>query len=219
MKKEFWHQKWQSNQIGFNQLQPNQLLLQYFATLNLNPGSRVFVPLCGKSIDMLWLANQGYEVLGVELSSIACAAFFNEQSIPATVTHLDTFTIYHSEKITLLSGDFFTLNKKVLGKIDAVYDRAALIALPTELRQCYATFLMSVIAPDTPMLLIANTFDQNKMEGPPFSVDENEVVSLYSAHFNIQRLYHRIAETIPAHLRVRGLTITSEEVYYLSSKF
>jgi thiopurine S-methyltransferase len=219
MKQEFWHQKWQSNQIGFNQLQPNHLLLQYFATLNLKPGSRVFVPLCGKSIDMLWLVSQGYEVLGVELSSIACTAFFNEQSIPVTVTHSDTFTVYHSEKITLLSGDFFDLNKKMLNKVDAVYDRAALIALPVELRQRYATFLMSLIEPGIPMLLITNRYDQNEMEGPPFSVDENEVASLYSEHFNIQQLYHQVVETIPKHLLAKGLITASEAVYYLSSKF
>lgn len=218
MKKEFWQQRWQSNQIGFNQLQPNPLLIEYFATLGLKPGARIFVPLCGKSIDMLWFASQGYEVLGVELSSIACAAFFNEHSIPVTITHSDTFTIYHNEKITLLSGDFFDLNKQMLDTVDAVYDRAALIALPQELRQRYATCLINLIHPRIPMLLIANTYDQNIMDGPPFSVDENQVATLYGAHFNIQLLYHQIAETIPDHLRVKGLTGISEEVYYLSSK-
>ena len=82
MQNEFWHQKWESNQIGFNQEQPNELLIQYFATLNLKAGDRVLAPLCGKSIDMLWLASQGVDVIGVELSSIACEAFFSENNIP-----------------------------------------------------------------------------------------------------------------------------------------
>lgn len=215
MQKEFWHEKWQSNQIGFNQPKPNQLLLQYFDTLNLRPGNRVFVPLCGKSIDMVWLASQGYEVLGVELSPIACSAFFNEHSIPVEVIQRDKFTIYKSKKISLISGDIFDLNKRTLGKVDAVYDKAALIALPDELRQRYATVLMNLITYKTPMLLITYIYDQNEMDGPPFAVDENKIVALYGAQFNIKLLCHQIAKDIPAHLREKGLTTASEEVYYL----
>lgn len=215
MQNEFWHEKWQSNQIGFNQSKPNQLLLQYFDTLNLRLGNRVFVPLCGQSIDMLWLVNQGYEVLGVELSPIACAAFFNEHSISVEILQQDRFTLYKSKKISLICGDIFDLTKIMLGKVDAVYDKAALIALPDELRQRYATFLMGLITHGTPMLLIAYTYDQKEMDGPPFSVDENELVALYGACFNIKLLHHQTAKSIPAHLREKGLTAASEEVYYL----
>ena len=216
MEKAFWQQKWESNEIGFNQQQPNELLLRYFRTLNLRQQSRVFVPLCGKSIDMLWLVNQGYKVIGVELSQIACDAFFNENKIPVEITQSDKFTVYQSERLTLLSGDLFDLNKETLGKVDAVFDRAALIALPAELRQRYATFLMNLIEPGTPMLLITNTYDQNEMNGPPFSVDERDVFSLYGDRFNIKQLYNQPAESIPPHLRAKGLTNVSEEVYYLS---
>jgi thiopurine S-methyltransferase len=218
MKKEFWYHRWQSNQIGFNQSQPNPLLLQYFAVLKLKPGNRVFVPLCGKSIDMLWLASQGYDVVGVELSSIACDAFFNEHSIPVEVIQSDTFTVYLSEKITLLSGDFFDLNKERLGKVDAIFDRAALIALPAELRQRYATILTDLVEPGTPMLLIASTYDQSEMQGPPFSVDENEVMALYGDRFNIKQLYNQPVESIPPHLQEKGLSASSSEVYYLFFK-
>lgn len=217
MRKEFWHQRWQFNQIEFNQVKPNPLLLQYFVSLNLKPGNRVFVPLCGKSIDMLWFASQGYDVVGVELSSIACDAFFKEHLIPVEVFQSDTFTVYQSEKITLLSGDFFDLNKERLGNVDAIYDRAALIALPAELRKRYATFLMKLVDTGTPMLLIAGKYNQNEMEGPPFSVDENEVKALYGDRFNIQQLYNQPVESIPSHLQARGLSASSSEVYYLSS--
>lgn len=218
MNKEFWYQKWQSNQIKFNQLESNPLLAQYFAKLDVKPGSRVFVPLCGKSIDMLWLINQGYKVIGVELSSIACTDFFNEHSLPVAITHSKAFTTFKSDEITLLSGDFFDLNKSLINNIDAVYDRAALIALPMELRKRYAEFLIGLIEPNVPMLLISNTYNQNEMEGPPFSVDEQEVKDLYSAHHSIQRVHHQIVETIPAHLKAKGLKEASEEVYYLSLK-
>lgn len=216
MKKEFWHARWQSNQIAFDQLQPNEFMRLFFKRLHLKPGSRVFVPLCGKSIDMLWLANHEYEVIGVELSTIACESFFNNNSIAVKKIQGDKFTIYQSDKITLLSGDFFDLNKTLVGTFDAVYDRAALIALPGELRQRYATFLMSLLEPGTPMFLISNTYSQNEMQGPPFSVDEAEVIKLYGEHFTIDKLCSQDNLNIPEHLKVRGLTKASDEVYYLS---
>lgn len=216
MQKEFWHRRWQTNQIGFNQPHPNPFLLQYLPSLALKPGNRVFVPLCGKSIDMLWLANQGFDVVGVELSSIACNAFFNEHSIPVEIIESDKFTIYQSNKITLLSGDFFDLSQHQIGEINAVYDRAALVALPATLRQRYVKFLIEIINKSTTMLLIASTYDQNEMEGPPFSVEENEIVALYGEHFHIKQLLHQPTELIQPHLQARGLTKANDAVYCLS---
>jgi len=217
MHKKYWHQKWQSNEIGFNQQQPNELMRQYFDLLSLKQGNRVFVPLCGKSIDMLWLASQGYDVVGVELSAIACEAFFNENKRTFTVMQSDQFTVFKSDNITLLSGDFFNLNKSILGKVNAVFDRAALIALPPELRRRYAVSLINLLEPVTPMFLIVVTYDQNMMSGPPFPVDENEVRELYGNHFSIKQLYDEPAEKISRHLHAKGLTQVSEQVYYLIS--
>lgn len=217
MEKAFWHQRWEFNEIGFNQAQPNELLTQYFSMLNLKQGSRVFVPLCGKSIDMLWLANQGYEVVGVELSTIACDAFFKENKISVEVRQVGKFTVYQSERITLFAGDIFDLNKQLLGAIDAVFDRAALIALPHDLRQRYVAFTGSLLEPVTPIFLISGTYNQNEMVGPPFSVDENEVMALYGDHFNVKQIHNQLAGSIPAHLRAKGLTKASVEVYYLTA--
>jgi len=109
MNHQFWHQKWASNNIGFDQKQTNKLMQRYFPALHLKPGARIFVPLCGKSIDMLWLAAQGYDVIGIDLSSIACDAFFLENNLPAKMTQNGDFKIYASRSITLLAGDFFKL--------------------------------------------------------------------------------------------------------------
>ena len=214
MQKEFWQQRWKSNQIGFNQLQPNPLLELYFPRLNLKPNSRIFVPLCGKSIDMLWLANQHHEIIGVELSPIACEAFFNSSQVSPHIIQTDKFTVYQHSNITLISGDFFDLNKKILGQVDAVYDRAALIALPEDLRRRYASFLISLLKPKTPMLLISNSYHQNEMEGPPFSVSEQEIHALYGEHYGIAKLHDESASMIPEHLKAKGLTSASEQVYY-----
>ncbi len=215
---EYWQKKWESNEIGFHQANPNPLLNRYFETLDLQPGSRVFVPLCGKSMDMLWLAQQGYQVVGVELSTIACRAFFEEHAIPFTVTQLEHFTLYHSAKITLLEGDLFHVSKDLLGQIDAVFDRAALVALPQATRRRYADFLMDLLPPNLRMLLVAFTYDQQAMQGPPFSVDSHEVAELYGAKFHIEVLFNEAVPKISPHLQAKGLTWASEQAYCLRPK-
>lgn len=217
MNKEYWHQKWQSKDIGFNQLQPNKLLQRYFSSLKLTPGSRVLVPLCGQSIDMLWLAGQGYQVIGVELSQIACSIFFKENKIPVKITETKNFTLFTGEEITIFCGDFFKLSRAILDKIDAVYDRAALIALPAEIRKSYSEYLIKLMTPASAMFLITTMYNQNEMQGPPFSVGEDEVIALYSPHFVINQLYSKPFET-PAHLQAKGLLRAIEQVYLLTKK-
>jgi len=218
MDNNYWHKRWQLNEIGFNQKQPNLLLQRYFQTLGLKLGSRVFVPLCGKSIDMLWLIQQGYEVIGVEMSSTACKAFFEENKISPKVSKLGDGLGYSNDKITLFVGDFFQLNTQLLGHVDAVYDRAALIALPMELRQRYAAHLTELLAPHATIFLITTSYNQNEMQGPPFSVNAHEVNALFSERFNIQLLYSKPYTEIPEHLRAKGLLQAVEEVYCLIKK-
>lgn len=86
MTPEFWHKRWQEKRIGFNQSAVNPLLTEYIDHLDLAVGSRIFVPLCGKSIDMVWLAAQGYDVVGVELVETAVQEFFAEQNIQSIVS-------------------------------------------------------------------------------------------------------------------------------------
>lgn len=216
MNEEFWHQKWQSQDIGFNQPQPNQLMQRYFPSLKLTSGCRIFVPLCGQSIDMLWLAGQGYKVIGVELSQIACNTFFHEHKISFKITEINNFRLYRSDEITIFCGDFFKINGGILGKIDAVYDRAALIALPSEVRKAYSAHLIELMLPSSVMLLITTMYNQNEMQGPPFSVDGDEVAALYSA-FEINLLYSNQFD-VPAHLRIKGLRQATEQAYLLTQK-
>lgn len=212
---DYWHQKWEFNDIGFNQSKPNPLMTKYFEVLDLKQDSRIFVPLCGKSIDMLWLVEQGYYVIGVELSAIACAAFFEEHQIPVTIIRSKYFTHYQSDKITLLAGDFFNLDSIILGDIDAVFDRAALVALSPPLRRRYVNFLMHLCQPQTSIFLISFSYEQDAIQGPPFSVDKNEVTAIYSADFNIKLLFDGPVKRISPHLQVKGLASASEQVYCL----
>lgn len=217
MNKEYWQQKWEIKDIGFNQLQPNKLMQHYFSLLKLTPGCRVFVPLCGQSIDMLWLAGQGYQVIGIEFSQVACDAFFKENKIPVKITKTNDLILYSSDEISIFCGDFFKLERAILGKIDAVYDRAALVALPNDARKSYAEHLIELMAPATQMFLITTMYNQNEMEGPPFSVDEDEVVALFSTHFDINQLYNKQFE-IPTHLQTRGLLQAAEQAYFLTKQ-
>ncbi|KTD21243.1 thiopurine S-methyltransferase [Legionella londiniensis] len=218
MHEEYWQQRWQFNEIGFNQSQPNVLMQRYFPELDLNTGNRVFVPLCGKSIDMTWLACQGYKVVGVELNEQACKAFFNENKIRFKRTEMADFTVYQSDEITLFSGDFFKLNKNLLDKVDAVYDRAALIALPELLRSRYSEHMAKLLEPETKMLLITTSYNQNEMQGPPFSVDEMEIDELFKTNFDITQIYNKAIKAIPEHLSAKGLKHAIEQVYFLVKK-
>lgn len=215
MNHDYWHEKWKKNEIGFNQKNPNRLMQRYFKILDLKLGSRVLVPLCGKSIDMLMFMKQGYKVIGIEINEQACKAFFEENKISYKIKNLDNFIVYFNSRVTLFVGDFFQLNTEVLGGVDAVYDRAALIALPIELRKRYVDHLSELLSEQAKILLITTSYHQHEMAGPPFSVDESEVNALFNSKFKIKHLHSQDFTEIPDHLRTKGLLQAKEEVYYL----
>ena len=134
MDEDFWQQRWARNEIGFHLNEVNPYLQQFWPALNVAPGAQVLVPLCGKSLDMLWLAEQGYRVLGVELAQAAVEAFFSEQGLVADIDQVGAFRRYRSGAIEVLCGDFFSLTAADLLECRALYDRAALIALPAPMR-------------------------------------------------------------------------------------
>lgn len=198
MNPEFWHKRWQEKRIGFNQSAVNPLLVNYFDQLDLSTGSRVFVPLCGKSIDMVWLAAQGYDVVGVELVETAVQAFFAEQKIqPIVSQHVENPDIkcYQGQlvdgdeqrTITLWAADIFALTSTDLGTIDAIYDKAALIALPADMRPDYSEQIRKV-SDNAPQLLITLNYDQSKKDGPPFSINHEQVQQYYGSHYQICKL-------------------------------
>lgn len=187
MQHDFWHQRWQNQQIGFHQSEINPFLLSHFQALGLQAGQRVFVPLCGKSLDMHWLLAQGIQVIGAELSQLAVDAFFTELKLAPEIRQSGPLRHYRTEQIEILQGDFFALTQDQLGTVDAVYDRAALIALPDEMRKQYSRHLMS-ITQTAPQLLISFQYDQSLVPGPPFSVGRTEVIAHYEPHYILKEL-------------------------------
>lgn len=202
MENSFWINKWRDGDIGFHQSQGHPLLKKL--SDRFLPGT-ILVPLCGKTVDMIHLANLGHSVIGVELSRIACKDFFEENKISFTESSDQEFSIFNSEKITIWCGDFFKLPPEVWDSITGIYDRAALVALPEELRKKYANEICRKTRKPMIMLLITFEYSQEKLSGPPFSVSSEEVHELYQ-NFKIEKIHsHEVA--------VRQIAVT--EVAYL----
>jgi thiopurine S-methyltransferase len=214
----FWHARWQANQIGFHQNEINSYLVRYWPSLQLVPQSRVFVPLCGKTLDMIWLLDQGHTVVGNEISQLAVEAFFAENRLTPDNRQETGFTRWSCDRIEILCGDFFRLTLSDIGRIDALYDRAALIALMPAQRARYAARITEILEPQTPLLLITLDYEQQQMPGPPFAVSANEVSNLYRNEFSVEQLAHTdIIEARPQY-REKGLNTLYESVYRLQRR-
>lgn len=212
MNPQFWLQKWQDNQIGFHRSAFHPLLAQYWDELRAARGGPVFVPLCGKSLDLLWLAGQGYHVRGVEISPIAVRAFFEEHGLAPQVETQGAFQRYRSDGIEIFCGDFFALASLDLEDIMAVYDRASLIALPAERRRAYATHLLNLLPHRPPILLLTLDYPQEARPGPPFAVGEEEVRRLYEPAWAVERV---ATIDLRAEEISHGLTRFEEQVFIL----
>lgn len=186
MEPQFWHERWAINQIGFNQSEVNPYLQKFWPELNLRPGERVLVPLCGKTIDMRWLIQQGLHVVGVELSEKAVQDFFSEGGMEPRVEVRGQFKVYSVEACEIWCGDFFALKARDIGNCSALYDRAALIALPAEMRWRYVECLNRILPADCRGLLISLDYEQSEIAGPPFSVPEEEVMQLFSPEWRVK---------------------------------
>lgn len=187
MDANFWHQVWKDRNIAFHQSEVDEALSNNFHQLNLKPGSSVFVPLCGKTIDIAWLLQQGFKVLGAELHEGAVQELFDFLQLEPIVSREGSFLRYSGPNIDIFVGDIFDLNKELLGPVQAIYDRAALIALPELMRKQYAT-LLNELSDGAPQLLVIYEYDQDLMAGPPFSVSAVELTSLYGLSHTLKKL-------------------------------
>ena len=212
MEAEFWHQRWAQGQIGFHEGQVNRYLRAWFPELGLAHGAHVLVPLCGKSLDLLWLWQQGFRVTGLEVSRQACSDFFTENAIPYRTYSETGFEHFVTDGLSLFCGDFFEWRNSA-GPIDAVYDRAALIALPPEMRTGYAAHLQSLMPAGSAGLLVTLEYPQDQKAGPPFSVSSDEVEVLLDRCDAIRCLESRdILEEEPR-FKARGVTRLTESVF------
>ncbi len=183
---ERWQQSWRDREIAFHQNVVNPHLVKFWQNLRLTAADRVFVPLCGKSRDLRWLADQGHTVVGVELSPLAVRAFFKENKMQPVRQKLGKFTRWEHGRISILCGDFFQLSAADLGEIAAVFDRASLTALPDEIRGAYIAHLKKILPASCKMLLLTTEEpDEGETQGQPFAIAD-EIASLYTNAFDIQ---------------------------------
>jgi len=190
MDRDFWLARWREGRIAFHESTPNVFLTTYAALLG-PPPRRIFVPLCGKARDLAYLASLGHEVIGVELSSIAAEAFFTESAVTPESAQRGPFASLTAGSVTILVGDVFDADATTLGHIDAVYDRAAIVALEPAVQERYARHIVSLLPPDGPILLVTFDYDTSKMKGPPFAVPPDRVQELFGARCNIEKLDSR----------------------------
>ena len=215
MEPEFWHKRWSSNQIGFHLPEVNPYLQRFWPQLGLAQGSRVLVPLCGKTLDLLWLAHQGYSVLGVELSEKATVDFFLEHQLEPRVSEEGAFKVFRAGGIEIRCGDFFALGAQEVAGCTALYDRAALIALPVSMRERYAAHLQNIL-PECVGLLITLDYDQAQMPGPPFSVGDDEVRRLLGDAWRLEVLQEQDVLGESWKFLQAGVTRLDERVYRIS---
>ncbi len=213
MDHEFWRQRWREGRIGFHRDEVMPLLQRHWPSLGLAAGSKVLVPLCGKTLDIPWLAAQGYRVLGVEVSEIAVNRFFAENHLDARTEETAAGTLHRAGAIEILCGDAFNMDPAVLADCSALYDRAAMIALPPDLRQRYFDTVYARLPHGSQALLITLEYPQVEKHGPPFSVTEAEVRERFACGWNVACLERR---DILAHDPGFGTTALDTVVYRLN---
>lgn len=214
----FWHARWQERRIGFHQDRPTPLMLRYWPALGLARGTRVFVPLCGKSLDMGWLASQGLEVLGVELSETAVREFFDEHGLVPTVEETPHGLHFRAGAVEIVCGDAFALDPRLLAGCGAVLDRAALIALPGSMRRRYVDALHARLPRGCRGLVVTLEYPPHEKDGPPFPVDAAEIDALFARDWDARLLERRdILDLQPAFVD-EGVTSLHAAVYRIERR-
>lgn len=218
MEPEFWLERWREARTGFHQDAPTPLLLKHWPAVGATPGSRVFVPLAGKSLDMAWFASQGYRVLGAELSPLAVAQFFESQGVEPSVEEAADGIHHLAGSIELVQGDVFALDADAIASCTAVFDRAAIIALPREMRERYVREVYGKLPCGCQGLLITLEYPQQEKAGPPFSVTADEVRALFDGEWLVTLLERRnILEQQPG-FQAEGVTSLETVVYRLERR-
>ncbi len=210
MDRAFWIDKWQANEIGFHKADVNPMLLAHINQLGLGDGCRVFLPLCGKTRDIGWLLSRGYRVCGAEFSVLAVEQLFTNLGVEPTRKKAGALTRFSANGIEIFVGDIFDVTQSALGPVDAIYDRAALVALQWEMRGRYAAHLAD-ITDHARQLLICFEYDQTTMNGPPFSVDENELRRIYADGYEFKMIER--ADVIGG---LKGRCVADEVVWLLN---
>ncbi|MGI9521342.1 MAG: thiopurine S-methyltransferase [Hyphomicrobiaceae bacterium] len=218
MDEDFWRDAWRMGRAAFHEGKPNASLIQYWNKTALPKGTTVIVPFCGKSIDMIWLAEQGHFVIGIEIAEMAVEAFFAENSLRRTVDPESSFSVSRSGRLEIWCGDFFQLPREVIARAHGLFDRGGLIAQPREMRAKYARKLNADLVPSARMLLMCVDYNQSEMPGPPFSVSDLEISDHFSSRFEVERVHEEHLTAVPERFASQGLTTLRRTVHLLKGR-
>lgn len=213
---EFWKQRWVNGDTGWHNAEVNPTLVHHWPELGLAPGATVLVPLCGKTLDMLWLVDQGYRVVGIDVSSVAAVGFFEDQGFPYRERQEGNVRILEWERVKILVGNVFDVLPEQVGAVDAVYDRAATVALPGDVRSRYAEHMARLAGPSVSGLVLTISYPQGEMDGPPFSVPSDEVRSLYGQRYQLTCLSSKDVLADKPIYQERGLSELLNEVHLIA---
>jgi thiopurine S-methyltransferase len=220
MEIDFWLERWTRGKTAFHQQHINPYLGYYYGEMGppaeKRSGLRVFVPLCGKSRDLWWLQQNGYDTVGVECSELAIEQFFAENNLGFSRDNRNRHVSYRAANLEILLADFFSLEREDIGDFTDIYDRASLIALPSGMRKQYVDKITELQTPGTRTLLISLTYPEEQMEGPPFSVTEDEIHGLYADNYRIDKLAAKNVLEDEPRFKQRGLTSLIETAYKLT---
>lgn len=211
-----WESRWQEGRIGFHLPQVNKYLIRFSTHLLKSEPENIFVPLCGKTLDLPWLANRTKKVVGVELVSQAVEEFYAENQISYSIQPSGKFQLFKNDSIDIYHGDFFDLTQEETGSFEAIYDRGSIVALARQERQKYVEHLLSFLAPGGRLLIITMEYDQEQMSGPPFSVANSEIEMLFSQYGRLELL--ETCDILDERLSNKGLDGILEHVYQLVKK-
>ncbi|WP_164661484.1 thiopurine S-methyltransferase [Tropicibacter sp. Alg240-R139] len=212
MDRQFWINRWEENRLGWHQEDAHPLLIKFIADHPLPSGARVFVPLCGKTRDIGWLLSRGYQVVAAELSEIAIRQLFDEQGIIPTIRELNSLKHFIAPGLDIYVGDVFDLTREHVGLVDLIHDRAAMVALPDDMRARYVSHLAE-ITDSARQFVISFDYDQNLIAGPPFSVPQSQIKALYGPSYTTTLLFQR---DIPGGLK--GIAPTTEQGWLMEKQ-
>lgn len=215
MEASFWHERWDTDVVPFDQPEPNPLMVTHWERLGADEQRAVFVPLAGRSVDMVWLASRGHRVIGSELSEKAVTDFFAARGLAPEVRTEGALRVFAAGPYELWCGDFFEMGADALTGVGAVYDRASLVALPPEMRRRYAAHLKAIVPADASLFVIGFEYDQTQMGGPPFSVTRDEIATLFGDTYDLEVVVADDSLDRNPGLGERGLTSLVESVVML----
>lgn len=217
MEISYWQSRWRKGKTGWHMDTVYPPLPTFWDDVNIESGSRILVPLCGKSLDLGWFVDHGHTVTGIDVSAKAIHHIMQQHPESFTKDSSHGFTVYRSESLVLWQGDYSKLPTDEIPTQDLIYDKASIIALPPEKRLDHANKHIELCSTHTQILLQTFEYEQSEMHGPPFAVHEEELKKLFGNRFKLTCIHEQSKMEELQRFKQRGLSsYLTEKVFHLT---